>query len=153
MTDGLEPHYWWLLAAILLAGAELLVPGAFLIWIAVAAAVTGLVTFTTDVPLAFQFVLFALFSSASVVLGRRLYANRHPDHGLPELNDRIGRLIGETVLVVDAIEGGRGRVKVGDGVWPARGPDAASGSHVRVVGARGTCLEVELVEAILPRSG
>ena len=36
MNDGMEPHLWWLIVAILLAGAELLVPGAFLIWIAAA---------------------------------------------------------------------------------------------------------------------
>lgn len=153
MSDGLEPHLWWLLFAILLAAAELLVPGAFLIWIAAAAALTGVATFATGMPLAFQFVVFALVSAASVVAGRRLYGTRHPESEGPQLNDRIGRLIGETVLVVDAIENGEGRVKVGDGVWPARGPDAVAGSRVRVIGARGTCLEVEPVSATLTRSG
>ncbi|HEX8443707.1 MAG TPA: NfeD family protein [Allosphingosinicella sp.] len=145
MTVELEPHLWWLLAAILLAGAELLVPGSFLIWIAAAAALTGVATLITDVPLAFQFVLFALFSAGSVLAGRRLYAGAQENGGDPRLNDRASRLIGETVVVVSAIEDGRGRVKVGDGVWPARGRDAEVGSRVRVVGADGTCLRVEPV--------
>jgi inner membrane protein len=47
------------------------------------------------------------------------------------------------VLVVTAIENGEGRVKVGDSVWVARGPDASAGSRVRVVGAQGACLTVQ----------
>ena len=61
----------------------------------------------------------------------------------PLLNERAARLIGQTVTVETAIENGKGRVKVGDGVWNARGPDAPSGAQVRVVGADGTCLTVE----------
>jgi hypothetical protein len=139
----MEPHFWWLLVAILLAGAELLVPGAFLIWIAAGAALTGVATLVTDVPLAFQFVLFALFSAASVLAGRRLYSGREQQGGDPQLNDRVSRLIGETVTVVTAIEDGRGRVQVGDSVWPARGPDAEVGHRVKITGAAGTCLRVE----------
>ena len=37
------------------------------------------------------------------------------------------RLIGQTVTVETAIENGKGRVKVGDGVWNARGPGSAGG--------------------------
>jgi hypothetical protein len=153
MNGGLEPYLWWLLAAILLAGAELLVPGAFLIWIAAAAGLTGVATLAADLPLAFQFVLFALFSIGSVLVGRRLYDRREVAGGDPRLNDRISRLIGQTVTVVDAIEGGRGRVKVGDGVWPAIGPNAPAGTLVRVTGASGACLEVEPISDTTPRLG
>jgi hypothetical protein len=139
----MEPHLWWLLAAILLAGAELFVPGAFMIWIAAAAGLTGVATLLVDIPLAFQFVLFALFSTGSVLAGRKIYASRVVADSDPRLNDRIARLIGETVTVVEAIEGGRGRVKVGDGVWPASGADAAIGMRMRVTGATGSCLDVE----------
>ncbi len=150
MTGAMEPHLWWLLAAILLAGAELLVPGSFLIWIAAAAALTGVATLATDMPLAFQFVLFALLSAGSVLAGRRLYARAEAQSGDPHLNDRAARLVGQTVLVVTAIEHGRGRVQVGDGVWPAQGPDAEVGSRVKITGAQGTCLRVEPVLIIPP---
>jgi len=59
------------------------------------------------------------------------------------LNDRIARHVGETVEVVTAIRDGNGRVKLGDSVWIAKGPDADVGSRVRVTGADGTCLVVE----------
>jgi hypothetical protein len=78
------------------------------------------------------------------VLGGRRWYERHPVGSAdPMLNDRTSRLIGETVVVVNAIENGHGRVRVGDGVWPARGPDAPAGAHMRVTGADGTCLQVE----------
>lgn len=145
----MDAHWWWLTAAIVLAIAELVVPGAFLIWIATAAALTGVAALLIGVPLAGQFVLFALLSVASVYLGRRIYGEAVPS-GDPMLNDRAARLIGETLVVVEAIEDGRGRVRVGDGAWPARGPDAAAGTRVRVTGADGACLHVEPVLIIPP---
>ena len=69
--NGLGPHWLWLLAAVLLGIAELIVPGVFLIWIAAAAAGTGLLTLLFGVGVAFQFLLFALLSIASVYAGRR----------------------------------------------------------------------------------
>jgi len=47
------------------------------------------------------------------------------------------------VVVVSAIENGRGSVRVGDSVWLARGEDAAVGARVRVTGSDGACLRVE----------
>ncbi|WP_199792317.1 NfeD family protein [Allosphingosinicella vermicomposti] len=143
----LDPEWWWLIGAAILGIAEILVPGVFLIWLAAAAAVTGFAALL-GLPLAFQFGLFALLAIAAVMFGRRWYAANPVESSDPLLNDRTARLIGETVLVVDAIEGGRGRVKVGDGVWMAKGPDVTAGSRVRVIGAEGGCLLVEPVGAL-----
>ncbi len=148
---GLEPHWLWLIVAVVLGIAELLVPGVFLIWLAAAAALTGLAALIFGLPLAFQFAVFALLAIASVYFGRRWYANNPVESSDPLLNDRAARLIGEHVVVVGAIENGQGRVRVGDGVWPARGPDAAEGNWVRVTGADGTCLRVERIEKIEER--
>jgi hypothetical protein len=147
--DGIEPHWLWLIAAALLGIAELLMPGVFLIWLAAAAAITGFGALIFGIPLAFQFALFALLSLAAVLLGRRWYANNPVESSDPHLNDRATRLIGQTVLVVGAIEHGSGRVKVGDSVWNAAGPDADVGARVRIVGAEGTCLRVE--PAVAPK--
>lgn len=140
---GLEPHWWWLLAAALLALVEIVVPGIFSVWIAGAAAVTALVVWALDIPLAFQLVLFALLAIAAVFAGRRWYEGNPVASPDPLLNERGARLIGQTVEVVGAIRGGEGRVRVGDGVWTARGPDAEAGSLVRITGTDGSCLRVE----------
>jgi membrane protein implicated in regulation of membrane protease activity len=144
-VNGWEPHWLWLLAAAALGIAELIVPGVFLIWIAAAAACTGLLTLLFGIAVPFQFTSFALLSIACVLAGRRWYAAYPVETEDPLLNDRAARLIGRTVTVVAPIEHGEGRVKVGDSVWNCRGPDSDVGTHVRITGAQGTCLVVEPV--------
>ncbi len=86
-----------------------------------------------------------LLAIASVYAGRRWYAAHPQETSDPLLNDRTARLIGRTVTIAAAIENGEGRVKVGDSVWNCRGPDCAAGTRVRIIGAQGTCLDVEPV--------
>jgi membrane protein implicated in regulation of membrane protease activity len=141
--QGLSAHWWWLIAAALLAILEIFMPGLFLIWIALAAGVTGVALFFLPLTFPLQAVLFAVLAFISVWCGRRWYARNPVPTSDPNLNARADRLIGQVVTVVAAIENGKGRVRVGDGVWNARGPDAPAGSAVRVVAADGTCLTVE----------
>lgn len=144
----LEPQWMWLLGAIFLGIAELIVPGVFLIWLAAAAAATGLLTLAFGIDLPFQFAVFALLAIGAVWSGRRWYVNNPMPSADPLLNDRAARLTGRTVVVTQAIENGEGRVKVGDSVWSCRGPDCAEGSRVRIAGADGSCLRVEPVREI-----
>ena len=61
----------------------------------------------------------------------------------PDLNRPAEQLVGRVLVVAEAIEGGRGKLRVGDTLWPAEGPDMPVGSEARVVGARATILIVE----------
>jgi len=135
-----EAQWWWLILAIILGIAEMVMPGVFLIWLGAAAALTGIITLTLGIGTP---AIFAVAGIVAVYAGRT-WLKRHPiTSSDPDLNDRTARLIGQTVLVVEAIDGGHGRVKVGDGVWLATGPDAVVGSRVKVVGADGSRLKVE----------
>jgi inner membrane protein len=149
-VDGIDTHWLWLILAGLLGIAELLAPGVFLIWLAGAAALTGIAAFLLPLPLPFELALFALFALLAVYLGRRAYDRSPVATSDPLLNDRLSRLIGETVVVTRAIVDGRGRVQVGDGAWPAHGPDAPAGARMRIVGAEEGCLLVEPLPARLP---
>lgn len=140
----LDDHWGWLVFAALLGMAEVLIPGVFLIWVALAAAVTGLIALVLPVSVPVQLLIFALLCLASVWGGRRWYAANPVASQDPMLNDRTARLVGEIVTVVEPIDNGRGRVKVGDSVWSCRGPDAPAGARVRVVGAEASVLNVEL---------
>lgn len=143
LTTWFAPHWGWLVLGLVLATAEMLLPGIFLIWLALAAFATGLITLILPVPVAAQLVMFALFSLLSVYVGRR-WLSQHPIRSDdPLLNDRSGRMIGEIVTVVEAIEAGTGRVKVGDSVWSARGPNAAVGTKVKICGSEGSTLLIE----------
>lgn len=143
-----DPAWYWLIAAGLLAITELAVPGVFLVWLAGAALLTGLVTFITGIALPAQLVLFGIASIAMVVIGRQAYSRMDHRTSDPLLNDRGGRLIGQVVTVVAPIENGEGRVKVGDSVWSARGADAPAGARVRIAGTQGSCLLVVPADAL-----
>jgi membrane protein implicated in regulation of membrane protease activity len=140
-----EPGIAWLALAAVLAIVELLMPGIFLVFIAAGAAVTGLIALVLPLPIFAEIAIFAVASSIAVAIGRRWYS-RHPiESSDPLLNDRIARLIGQTVTVSHAIVSGEGRVRVGDGEWPARGVDMPTGARVRVTGAKDGSLDVEPV--------
>jgi inner membrane protein len=136
-------HWFWLSLGVVLAAAEIVAPGFFLIWLAVAAIITGLLAWVIPIPAALQVGLFAVIAVAAVYAGRRWFKMNPIESDDPNLNDRGARLIGELVTVVEAIDGGQGRVKVGDSVWSARGPDTPVGSRVRVTGSNGSMLSVE----------
>ncbi|AMK22291.1 MULTISPECIES: NfeD family protein [unclassified Sphingobium] len=147
MTDWLamlDDHWGWLVFAALLGVAEVLIPGVFLIWVALAAAVTGLAALAFPISVPLQLLLFAGLCLVSVWGGRRWYTANPVDSQDPLLNDRTARLVGEIVTVVEPIDNGHGRVKVGDSVWSCRGPDAPVGTRVRVIGAEASELKVEL---------
>lgn len=61
----------------------------------------------------------------------------------PNLNRPAAQLIGRVLVVAEAIEGGRGKVRVGDTLWPVEGPDAPAGTEVKVTAAKATVLLVE----------
>lgn len=143
--SGIAPHWFWLSAGLLLGVAEMIAPGFFLIWLALAAIATGLAVWAIPMAAVMQVGLFAVLAIASVYAARRWMQDNPIESTDPLLNDRGARLTGEIVTVVEAIDGGTGRVKVGDSVWTARGPDAAIGARVRVTGAAGATLTVEAV--------
>ena len=141
---GIGPAVAWLIAALLLGIAELTVPGVFLVFLAIAAAFTGVMAFALpDLPIAVQLGAFAVWSVVAVTIGKRWYRDYPVEGGDPLLNDRAARLIGQIVIVETALVGGQGRVLVGDGSWPARGPDAAVGTRVRIVAVMDGAVAVE----------
>lgn len=141
--NSLDPHWTWLAIGLLLAAAEIAVPGFFLIWLAAAAVMTGLVAWVMPVPFALQVLLFAVLSIGLVLAARRWLRTNEIESADPAMNDRGARLMGETVLVTHAIDGGTGRVRHGDSEWLARGPDAAPGTRMRISGHDGAVLIVE----------
>jgi len=138
-----EPHWAWLALGLVLAVGEMTIPGVFLIWMAGAAVITGLVTWLLPISFALQVVLFAVLSVGAVFMGRNWLRANPILPADPLMNDRGARAIGETVVVTQVIEGGEGRVKLGDSEWIAKGPDAEPGTRMRVAAHNGSVLMVE----------
>jgi membrane protein implicated in regulation of membrane protease activity len=149
MFDDLAPGWLWMIGGVILLAAEILAPGIFLIFVGAAAVATGVFALLFGLGLPAQLALFALYTVIAVMIGRRFYANSNTDSSDPLLNDRAARLVGRVVTVVETVDNGGGRVRVGDSEWSARGGPAAAGKRVRVTGIDGNCLTVER-ERMLP---
>ena len=145
-----DAEYVWLGLAAILALAEIFVPGVFLIWVAAAAAVTGIVSAFVDLTLAGQLTLFGISTIATVMLGRRWYLSNVVKSEDPLLNNKAARLIGTSVTVVQPVNATSGRVKVGDSEWPARGPALDEGETARIVDVSGGVLILEETVEKLP---
>ncbi|MFI4968948.1 MAG: NfeD family protein [Lysobacterales bacterium] len=142
--DNLVNNYgWWLLALVLIA-AEMVLPGYFMLWIGIAAAVMGVIVLLAPALSAIaQAALFGLFALAACAIYWKFIrplAEQRDDQ--PLLNRRGEKLVGQRFVLVEPIVNGRGKVKVGDGSWLAEGPDLPVGSEVEVVAVEGTTLKV-----------
>ena len=130
----------WLVLGLALVGLEVLAPGVFLIWLGIAALLTGLVDMGFGLPWQGALILFAALSAASVLAGRRLTRARGAS---PDLNRRGENLVGRLFTLDGPVAGGEGRVRVGDSVWRVIGPDLPAGASVRVTRLDGATLVVE----------
>lgn len=134
----------WILIGLLLVGLEMLAPGLFLIWLGLAAILTGIVDALVGLSWQAAWLLFALLSVASVLLGRHLTRRQHdvPDPA-EDLNVRGHALVGKNFRLDRPLLNGEGQLKVGDSVWRIVGPDMVAGATVRVTGIEGATLRVE----------
>ena len=141
--ETLDSHWVWIAVGFVLAAAEILVPGVFLIWLAGAALLTGLITLVLPIGVPLQVVIFAVLAVTAVFIGRNYLRANPVEEVDPKMNRRGMRLAGEIAIVTSAIDGGTGRVKHGDSEWLAKGCNAAVGDKVRISGSDGAVLIVE----------
>jgi hypothetical protein len=134
----------WVVAGVVLIGLEMLAPGVFLIWLGLAAVLTGVAQWAFNLSWQAQALVFALLAAGAVALGRVLTRNRdEEDPTRPALNRRGQALVGRTFVLDSAIANGTGRIRVDDSFWRVTGPDTPVGASVRVVRVEGTTLVVE----------
>lgn len=148
MSD-LALHYLWWIAALLLIGSEVLLPGYFMLWIGIAAAVMGAVMLVLpDLGPVAQAIVFGLLAFASCFAYWRFVRPRidRVPAGNERLNRRGEQLIGQRYTLCEAIVQGRGKARVGDGMWLVTGPDLPLGASVEVTGIDGTTLRVKAVD-------
>ncbi|MDR3073362.1 MAG: NfeD family protein [Deltaproteobacteria bacterium] len=140
--------WWhWCTAGLVLIALEILAPGVFLLWIGLGALATGLVAALSGIGDAqIQCLIFIPLVFASLFLGRR-FIRKAASGDDNTLNRRTAACIGRTAEVVEPIAGGRGRIRLGDTVWTARGEDCPRGTAVVVTGGEGTELFVRRADA------
>jgi membrane protein implicated in regulation of membrane protease activity len=139
---ALGPWNWFLIAGIFLA-LEIMVPGVYLLWFGLAAAIVGALAFAMGMDWHAQLILFAAIAVVLLFLVRKFLGSGPTLTDSPDLNVRGAQYVGRVFTVEEAIRGGRGKIRVGDTVWLAKGPDLPKGTSVRVTSVDGTMLVVE----------
>jgi inner membrane protein len=131
------PWFWWIAAGVLLIG-ELLAPGIFLLWLAAAAVLTGIVDLVFNLGWQGEVAVFAALSLLLVLLSWKwVMANRSPKSDQPHLNQRHGAYVGRVFALEQSIVNGVGKVRIEDALWDVDGPDLPKGAKVRIVGLNG----------------
>jgi inner membrane protein len=138
----LGPVWIWLLLGALLLGLEIVVPGVHFVWFGFAAGLVAVLVFITGMPWGFQLIAFAVLATAFVYFLRGYASAERIASDEPDLNVRGQQYVGRTVVVENGIEGGRGKVRVGDTLWSARGPDLPAGASVKITDVDGIVLVV-----------
>ena len=142
-VDNLGPWSWVILGLVLM-GLELVAPGAFLLWLGLAAVLTGLIDWVFGLSWQMAALVFAVLSVGAVFLGRAVTRDRTEMQGnRPALNRRAQSLVGHVFTLDSPIVGGSGRIRVDDSSWRIVGPDMAAGAAVRVLRVEGATLVVE----------
>ena len=139
----------WLLLGLVLLGLELVIPGVFLMWLGLAALVVGGLSVLPFADVAWwpwqaQALAFTALSVLFAMVGHRLLRSQmHVTVSEAPINERTAQLVGRTATLIDPIENGIGRIRLGDTVWRVSGPPLEAGRQVRVAGAHAETLVVE----------
>lgn len=140
-----QVEFWhWMALGVALAAVETILPGAFFLWLGIAAIVTGLVKLIIPgMGLEGQAIVFAVCAVVSTIIWLFLWRRRPIDSDKPDLNERGARMIGRQITLEEPMNNGEGVAKVGDTMWKIRGPDFVRGARVKVVDVDGTVLIVD----------
>lgn len=145
ILNGANAIWIWLGGGAVLLMMEILAPGAFLLWLGLAALLVGVALPFVHLDASLQLAMFALLSLGLGVFARLVLRYGISVTDRSTLNKAGNRFTGQVVEVVEPIVNGHGKVKIGDTFWNASGPDAAAGARVRVKGSKGTLLLTEPV--------
>lgn len=137
-----NPFWAWLAAGAVLLIAEAATGSGWLLWPAVSAGVTAVLSLTGLVPSPVaQAAIFALLTVGTTLLAKP-WTSKAPK---ADLNDRAQRMIGRIGQAREDFAGGRGRVFVDGAEWTAEldgGGELEAGASVKVTRVEGARLFV-----------
>jgi len=145
ILEQLDFWHWWVIGIILII-LELFAPGAFFLWMGIAAGLVGLILVVApEMTWQYQFIVFAVVSVVSIVVWRN-YLKKHPtETDRPTLNMRGEQYVSRTFTLTEPVVNGVGKIKVDDTMWKIEGADCDTGTKVKVVKTDGAVLIVEVV--------
>lgn len=143
MFEQLTNWHWFIFAVILFV-LEVFAPGAVFMWIAIAAAIMGLImSMFSGITWEYQLLTFAVLSVASLFAWRKYAAAHSTETDQPQLNKRGMQYVGRSFTLEEPIVNQYGRIRVDDTTWKINGEDCEAGTTVNVVKVEGAVLMVE----------
>lgn len=141
LLQNLGPLHWLVFGLVLLI-AEMATGTTYLLWPAVAAFATALISWLGVTNWIGDMAAFAVLVIALTAFGRPLVQRWREEGAASGLNERSSTLIGVRA-VLTAFADGVGSVKVNDTVWRAVSDEALSaGEHVVIIAVDGVTLKV-----------
>lgn len=143
--NSIEIVYWhWFIFGGFLLAIELGLGSAYLLWLACAAFLTGIVSFIFPaVSLQLEVMTWAILSIIGVLLWRRYRKASWSTTVETTLNRRGQSLIGHVFDLEYSIKNGRGRARLDGFYWTIKGPNLPSGTKVRITSLDGAEFVVE----------
>ena len=136
-------NWHWFILAVLLFVMEVFAPGAVFMWIAIAAAIMGLImSLFTGITWEYQLFMFAILSVASLFAWRKIAARNPVETDQPQLNRRGMQYVGRSFTLEEPIVNQHGRIRVDDTTWKIEGEDCDAGTTVKVMEVKGAILTV-----------
>ncbi len=141
-VEQLDFWHWWILGALLLI-LEVFAPGAFFLWLALSAGLTGLALYVApQLAWEYQLLLFSILAVISIALWRQVLKQHPTETDRPTLNRRGEQYIGRVFTLDQPIVNGIGKIHVDDTTWKIEGDDCKAGARVKIDGVEGTVLKV-----------
>ncbi|MBM3689741.1 MAG: NfeD family protein [Actinobacteria bacterium] len=135
----MDAWVWWIVAAGILAVAEILTGGSLVLLMFAGGAAAGGLSAALGAPPALSVGVFAIVSVALLGLVRPV-ARRHM-RLTRETRTNVAALVGAEALVLESVDGTDGRIKLAGEVWSARAYDGQSmfepGTRVQVLQIEG----------------
>lgn len=132
----------WMLAGFVLVLVEGIAPGFFLIFPGFGCFAAALAAVLLPLGPGASIAVFVASTLVLTLIAAGPYRRLLQGRRQTNVNS-ADRLVGATAIVAEAIIHGSGKVRLGDTVWLASGPDLEAGTAVRVVAVDSTRLRVE----------
>jgi membrane protein implicated in regulation of membrane protease activity len=142
--SSVQPQHWLVFGLVLLI-AEMASGTTYLLWPAVAAFITALISYLHLGNWASDIALFAVLTIVLTAYGRPLVQRfRAADSGM-RINERAAQMVG-TRGTLTAFADGVGSIKINDSIWRAVSDEALQpGQHVEIAAVEGTTVKVRAV--------
>ena len=130
----------WLVIGLVLIIIELFVWSVFLLWIGASAITVSIIFYLIpEISGTLQLIIFLVLASSATYLSKRYYPVKTVDD---QLNDKAKKHIGKE-CIIESIENGVTKVKIGESLWFAKGSNLSAGQIVKIIDVESSTFIIE----------